>query len=164
MGIEAFGVSMRFTELGVYVRLRELLENHPRINIGNDASASGCVTAVGEYEDDKHVIDLQISREVASDRCTMAIRFSLCSYESIDAIFIDIVDDVLVSFEADVWLMTSALKQKTNYLPGDQSWLIAALPDEIASMRDYWQRSFGNKQGRVRVKDSFSFAGLKFKQ
>ena len=164
MGIEAFGVTMRFTELGVSMRLRELLANNPRIHLGGEDSALGHMTSAGEYTDDRHFIDLQISREVASDRCTMAIRFSLCSYESIDAIFIDVVDNVLESFEADVWLMTSALKKKINYLPGDQSWLIAALPDEIASMRDYWQRSFGNKQGRVRVKDSFSFAGLKFKQ
>ena len=71
-----------------------------------------------------------------------------------------LIAHILSSFDAEVWLMTSALKEKANYAPGDAEWLKAALPSEIAAMRSSWQRMFGTKQGAVRVKDSFSFVGV----
>jgi hypothetical protein len=161
MGIEAFGVSLRFAKLAVCDQIKNILASYPQIRFAENKRIP-VDEIVGEYDDGTHFIDFQI-REVADNDCTLAIRFSLCSYDSIDSIFIDIMNNILSSFEADVWLMNSALKQKTNYLPGDQKWLIAALPDEIIAMRNHWQQLFGKKQGRVRVKDSFSFVGLKLK-
>ncbi len=158
MGIEAFGVSMRFVQRGICRQLKHILATYPHAHIAEMETTPG-YGILGEYDDGANFIDIQI-REDASGDCALAIRFSLCSYDSIDPIFIDIIEKVLGSFEADVWLMTSALKTKTNYLPGDQDWLLAALPEEIVAMREHWQRVFGNKQGHVRVKDSFSFVGV----
>jgi hypothetical protein len=113
----------------------------------------------GTFNDESHIIDLQLRRAIAEDKTTLSIRFSLCSYNTIDVIFIDIVRKVLSGFDAEVSLMNSALKQKTNYLPGDTEWLVAALPDEIIAMREYWQGLFGTKQGIVRADDSYYFVG-----
>jgi hypothetical protein len=162
MGIEAFGVSIKFTEPGIHSRIEEALASRPQFRVLTRKSSTDYRIVEGEYADGMHYIDFQLYSEVASKQCTLAVRFSPCSYDGIGPIFIEIVKDMLVSFEGGAWLMTSAHKQKAYYLPGDQDWLIAALPDEIAAMRKYWQRSFGNKQGCVRAKDSFSFAGLKF--
>jgi hypothetical protein len=93
----------------------------------------------------------------------VAARFSLCSYDSVDALFVEIVKHILSDHDAEVWLMTSALRQKDHYPPGELNWLASALPDEIKAMRQYWQNLFGKKQGTVRVDDSFSFVGLKTK-
>jgi hypothetical protein len=161
MGVEAFGVSMRLVETGVSHRLKEVLTSHDHVRMYCGETVSGFETITGEYDDGTHFIDLQIRGVIASSECSLAIRFSLCSYDSIDAIFIALVRDILSSWEAEVWLMTSALRQKNVYLPGDSAWLIAALPDEIVEMRIYWQKLFGSKQGAVRVKDSFLFAGVK---
>ena len=90
----------------------------------------------------------------------LAARFSLCSYDSIDDIFVEIVNHILSDRDAEVWLMTSALKEKNHYPPGELIWLASALPDEIKAMRQYWQSLFGKKQGPIRTKDSFSFVGL----
>ena len=162
MGIEVFGVSLEILEPGVYPKLRMLLSDYSHTRIGDEELAANYAVTYGEYKDKRHFIDIYISRDLANNRCKMAIRFSLCSFESIDNILLDIVKLVLSSFDAEVWLMTSALNQKNYYLPGDQNWLIAALPDEIAAMRNYWQGLFGNKQGFVQVKDSFAFVGLKY--
>ncbi|SRR6266446_3376819 len=157
MGIEAFGVSMRFIQADAGPQLRRILADYSHIRIGDKETAAG-YGVTGEYDDGAHFIDLQLSETEGGNR-TLAVRFSLCSYESIDQIFIDLISNILSSLDADVWLMTSALKQKGHYLPGDSKWLIAALPDEIIEMRAYWQKLFGTKQGAVRVKDSFAFVG-----
>jgi hypothetical protein len=154
MGVEAFGVSMRFMQADARGGIKKLLASYPQINIAE----TGADSTRGEYNDGAHVIEVQ-SRETEQRDFTLAIRFSLCSYDSIDSVFIDLIKNILSSFEAEVWLMTSAIKQKNNYLPGDSKWLLAALPDEISEMRHYWQNLFGTKQGVVRVKDSFSFVG-----
>lgn len=163
MGIEAFGVSIKFVKSGVYRQVTNILQDYPDVHLGNNISDSGYTTVTGEYADGLHFIDLQLSQANTDNKCTLAVRFSLCSYESIDRIFTEIVSNALSSLEAEVWLMTSALKQKANYLPGDERWLASVLPDEIAAMREHWQRSFGKKQGCVRVEDSFSFIGLNVK-
>jgi hypothetical protein len=164
MGIEAFGISMRLIEPGIFDRVAEKLASFDYVRMNKAETAVGFQTTIGEYNDGTHLIELQILREISTDKSTLAVRFSLCSYETIDSIFIMFANNILSLFEAEVWLMTSALKLKANYLPGDEKWLIAALPDEISAMRQQWQQSFGNKQGFVRVKDSFSFIGLKLKQ
>jgi len=159
MGIEAFGVSMQIVELGVFQEIKSILTGYPYIRMGSVEITPDYETILGEYSDSTHFIDLQLSREITSDICTVAVRFSLCSYESIDSIFIDLVNNILSSFEADVWLMTSAIRRKDNFLPGDSKSLIVALPNEIREMRKYWQNRFGTKQGTVRSDDSFSFVG-----
>lgn len=150
---------MRFTSPGVCGQVHNLLVGHPNFRWEQQRVEGGYTTILGEYGDGLHFIELQLTRETATDRCSLAARFSLCSYNSIDSIFIELVSSVLASFEADVWLMTSAVKMKTNYLPGDTHWLVSSLPEEIAAMRAYWQNLFGAKQGAVRVNDSFSFVG-----
>jgi hypothetical protein len=160
MGIEAFGVSMRFVEPVNGERMMQALARCEYIRLCRQETVLGFEITIGEYSDGDHYIDLQILHETTSNECTLAVRFSLCSYESIDTIFIDLVESILSDFEADVWLMTSAIRQKANYLPGDSNWLIAALPDEIVEMRNYWQDLFGVKRGPVRVKDSFLFVGV----
>ena len=158
MGVEVFGVSLRFSEPGGCARLRRILAHYPQITRADKGSVPGDAVTTWEYDDGAHFIDLQM-REIASDEFSLAARYSLCSDSSIDAIFIGFLGNILSSFEADVWLMSSALKQKPHYLPGDSGWLIAALPDEIIEMRKYWQGLFGSKQGVVRVNNSFSFVG-----
>jgi hypothetical protein len=160
MGVEAFGVSMRLIKPGVFDHVIETLTSYDNVRMDRANTVAGFETATGEYNDGTHLIDLQILRDLAENKCTLAVRFSLCSYETIDHIFVNLVGKILSLFEGDVWLMTSALKQKANYLPGDERWLIAALPDEISAMRQYWQNLFGDKQGAVRVKDSFTFVGV----
>ncbi len=160
MGIEAFGVSMHIVELKAWQKLNDLLAEYPSMRIKSTEAVGAFETVFGEYGDGAHFMDVQISREIAKDKCVLAIRFSLCSYESIDQIFIDLVKHVLASFEAQVWLMASAVQQKGDYLPGDSRWLIAALPDEIIEMRKYWRGLFGDKQGAVRPEDSFAFVGV----
>ena len=164
MGVEAFGVSMRLVKSGVFDKLSESLASLDNVHLNQKAAVAGFETVKGEFNDGTHVIDLQILRNLNDDICTLTARFSLCSYETIDCMFIELVSNMLSLFEADVSLMTSALKQKANYIPGDEKWLVAALPDEIIAMREHWQHSFGDKQGCVRVKDSFSFVGLKLKK
>jgi hypothetical protein len=160
MGIEAFGVSMHFVEPGVYGHVRKTLESDKNVHLSKEQKLGEFYVGTGEYFDESHVIEFQLSQEAGSDKCSLALRFSLCSYNSIDTIFTKIVEDVLSSAEADVWLMASSLKQKDNYPPGEAMWLIKLLPEEIAAMRNNWQNLFGTKQGVVRVKDSFSFVGL----
>jgi hypothetical protein len=164
MGVEAFGVSLNFVQSGVYEQVYSFLQNRPQIHLRDEEKNSSQSGRTGEYRDDSHFIDLQLSRIPTTNKCTLAIRFSLCSYETIDPIFITLVSDIISSYEAETWLMTSELKQKTNYLPGDEKWLISALPEEISAMRRHWQKLFGSTQGSVRVKDSFSFVGLKLKK
>jgi hypothetical protein len=160
MGIEAFGVSIQIVEPKAWEKLKDILDRYPNICMGNTEASDAFETVTGEYNDEPHFIEMQLSREVASDKCQLAVRFSLCSYGTIDNVFIELVSEILSSFEAEVWLMTSAVKQKTHYLPGDSGWLMNVLPDEIVEMRKYWQNLFGTKQGAVRVKDSFSFVGI----
>ena len=160
MGAEAFGISMQFVELDVWACVTDILATYRQIRMGDRSVSGGYATVLGEYIDDAHIIELQLSHHIPSDKCTLAVRFSLCSFDSIDTIFIALISNILSSLDADVWLMSSAIKHKSNYLPGDSRWLIAALPDEIAQMRNYWQGLFGSKQGAVRVKDSFAFIGM----
>jgi len=160
MGMEAFGVSMQIVQPIAWQKLRGILARYPNTCLEDPEISSAFETVVGEYDDGRHIIDIQLSREITSDKCTLAMRFSLCSYETIDNIFVELVNSVLFSFEAEVWLMTSAVREKASYLPGDSTWLIGALPGEIVEMRNYWQNFFGTKQGAVRVKDSFSFIRL----
>ncbi len=159
MGVEAFGLSMHFCEFGGAEHIRALLEEHPEVLFSKEQKHSQFAIATGEYNDLVHIIEFQLLREIIMARCTLATRFSLCNYGTIDALFVKIVTEILSSFDADVWLMTSAIRQKSNYLAGDARWLLAAVPDEIAEMRAYWQNLFGTKQGPVRVKDSFLFSG-----
>jgi len=79
--------------------------------------------------------------------------FSVVQLRQHYPIFVDFVANILSAFEAEVWLMTSVLKQKASYLRGDSQWLLVALPDEIVEMRRYWQNLFGARQGAVRVKE-----------
>lgn len=160
MGVDIFGISMRFVESGVQAQVREILQGYAQIQLRGEGEAAGFECMTAEYNDGSHFIEFQLSREIANDECTLAIRFSLCSYPSIDAIFVEIVKHVLSAHEATVWLMTSALRQKRHFPPGELEWLAAALPDEISAMRAYWQGLFGIRQGVVRVDDSFSFVGL----
>lgn len=160
MGVEAFGLSMRLIIPGDFDQVVEALASYDNIRMNQSKTVAGFETVTGEYDDGSHLIDLQILRNVADNICILSVRFSLCSYETIDPVFVNLVGNILSLFECDVWLMTSALKQKANYLPGDERWLVAALPDEIAEMRKYWQNLFGDKQGVVRVNNSFSFVGL----
>jgi hypothetical protein len=157
MGVETFGISMRFCEREAFDRLWRFLTTTPHIKLSK-VDDEGQKSAVGEYSDGRHFIDIQL-RAINPTECRLAIRFSLCSYCTIDSLFISLAKDLLSLSEAEVWLMTSALKQKAHYLPGDSQWLIAALPDEIVAMREHWQKLFGFKQGAVRTKDSFSFVG-----
>ena len=151
---------MNFVDVGVYERVRRTLVAYPDVHMKDAERISEHFTVTGEYTDGSHIIELQLSRDSANDKCTLAARFSLCSFDSIDPIFVDLVCNVLSSFDADVWLMTSALKQKDNYPPGESNWLRMTLPEEIKAMREYWQGLFGHKQGAVRVNDSFSFVGV----
>src|SRR6266498_5679193 len=160
MGVDIFGISMRFVESGVQAQVREILRDFRHIQLRDEVEAAGFECMAADYNDASHFIELRLSREVANDECTLAVRFSLCSYPSIDPIFVEIVRHILSIHEADVWLMTSALKEKNHYPPGELNWLVSALPDEIKAMREYWQSLFGKKQGSVRVADSFSFVGL----
>jgi hypothetical protein len=160
MGVEAFGISMQLVNRGEFRGILGFLSQYGNIRFQRTEADSYFETVVGEYSDGIHFIDLQIRHAVTSDQCDLAVRFSLCSYDTIDAIFIKLIGDVLAAWEAEAWLMTSAIKQKTNYLPGDARWLLAALPDEIVEMRRYWQNLFGTRQGAVRARDSFSFAGV----
>ena len=155
---------MRLVKPGVFSGISESLAGLDNVHLNQKEVVAGFETIKGEFNDGTHVIDLQLQRNLTDNKCTLTARFALCSYETIDCKFIKFVSNILSSFEADVWLMTSALKQKANYLPGDEKWLVAALPDEIIAMREHWQHSFGDKQGCVRVKDSFSFVGLKLKK
>lgn len=164
MGVEAFGVSINFIQPGVYGQIYSFFQNRSKIHLRDEEKDSSHSSQTGEYKDDSHFIDLQLSRILTNKKCTLAIRFSLCSYDTIDPIFITLASDIISSFEAETWLMTSELKQKTNYFPGDEKWLVSALPEEIFAMRQHWQKLFGSKQGSVRVKDSFSFVGLKLKK
>jgi hypothetical protein len=159
MGIEAFGVSMQFNAAGIHQQVKQFLEDYQGVRLFDVQTSSSEEIITGEYSDGSHFIDLQLSHDDAGKRCTLAARFSLCSYNGIDAVFIDLIAHILSFFDAEVWLMTSALKEKANYAPGDAAWLKAALPSEIAAMRKYWQDMFGTKQGAVRVKDSFAFVG-----
>jgi hypothetical protein len=163
MGVEVFGVSMRLIKPDVFDRVNVTLATFENVHMTQPETVAGFETIKGEYNDGVHLISLQLFREVYDAKCTLAARFSLCSYKTIDPIFVNLVNQMLSSFDAEVWLMTSALKQKANYLPGDTKWLLAALPDEIVAMREYWQQLFGKKQGCVRVEDSFSFVGLNVK-
>lgn len=149
---------MHFVQVGACNRIKKILASRPHVKFAcNHSGSSSAMT--GDYADEFHIIEFQL-REIKPTSCTLSIRFSLCSYGTIDSIFISIVADILSELEADVWLMTSAIKQKSNYLPGDSRWLIAALPDEIAEMRKFWQNTFGTKQGAVRVSESFTFVGI----
>ncbi len=161
MGIDLFGVTMHFVETGVYEPVKEILKGYSEIQLRDEETTVSYKSITGQYSDGNHFIDFQLANQIARNECTLAIRFSLCSYPSIDDVFIQIVGHILTSFEAEVWLMTSALKEKNNYPPGELSWLVSALPDEIKAMRRHWQSLFGTKQGTVRVEDSFSFVGLK---
>src|SRR2546425_659101 len=106
MGIEAFGISMRFSESGACERLKEHLSDYPQISLGAMESVSGYDTIIGEFADGVHSIDLQLSREIATEQTTLALRFSLCSYDTIDAIFINLVSGIMRILECEVWLMT----------------------------------------------------------
>jgi hypothetical protein len=153
MGIEAFGLTMRFVERDACIHIREALSESSKIRfVGTDLDKT---TELAEYTDGNHIIEFQISSGV---ECVLAIRFSLCSFPTIDAVFLQLVQKLLSIADAEVWLMTSALNQKDHYSPGDSSWLLAILPEEIEAMRKYWQGVFGTKQGVVRVKDTFNFA------
>lgn len=149
---------MQFAQVGVFPRLLEFLENEWNLQFHADDLGGGALVA--EYNDNSHVIEFQLSRYIEDNGCTLAVRFSLCSFATIDSLFIDFVQSVLSRFDAEVWLMTSALKQKDHYPPGEVNWLVKLLPEEIEAMRKYWQRTFGTKQGVVRVKDSFAFVGI----
>src|SRR5437660_2124926 len=155
MGVEAFGLSIRFVEPCIGSRLMSQLSAFPAIRMLEKGTIFGYETTTGEYNDALHFIDIQISHELLSQESCASVRFSLCSYDTIDPIFLELVGQILVPLEAEVWLMTSALNQKNSYLPGDSNWLFAALPDEIVAMREHWQSLFGRKQGAVRVKESF---------
>ncbi len=128
MGIEAFGVSMNFVHPKVYENVKLFLRDYPQVHLEDEKGDGAYHTVTGEYSDGLHFIGLQLSRANVDDKCILAARFSLCSYGSVDAIFINFVSSVLSSFEAEVWLMTSVLKQKSNYLPGDTRWLVEADP------------------------------------
>jgi hypothetical protein len=160
MGIEAFGVSIDFVESGIYEQVLTVLSAYRHVQMHREEHTTPFVTIPGEYNDESHIIELQLRRDTSQSTCTLAVRFSLCSYDTIDRIFIELVSKVLSSWDANVWLMTSALREKDHYPPGEANWLLTALPGEITAMRKYWQSRFGHKQGAVRVKDSFSFVGL----
>jgi hypothetical protein len=160
MGVEAFGVSIEFTERRIIDQVLETLIASPEIRVIDQNSIAGFNTVTAEFHDGIHFIEFQVSEEIETSKCTAAIRFALCSFPSVDAIFLNIVKNLLQSFKGDVWLMTSAVKQKGRYSAGDDRWLIAALPREIEEMRKYWQKLFGPKQGAVRVRDSFTFVGI----
>src|SRR5437867_3279816 len=115
MGIEAFGVSMRFVQPGVYPRVRQLVSDLPEIRTDKEQTSSAYETITAEFHDGKHTIDLQISVEIPQDFCELAVRFSLCSYDTIDAVFIGLVRRILSLFESEVWLMNSALHLKDYY-------------------------------------------------
>jgi hypothetical protein len=159
MGIEAFGVSMHFVKPGVDELVREFLKSVPQIHMQNEERAASYGTTIGEYRDDLHIIEFQLLRDLASGACKLAARFSLCSYGTIDPIFVELVGKVLSRFPAEVWLMTSAIKRKPSYAPDESGLLVAALPTEIGAMRTHWQNLFGGRQGVVRPDDSFSFVG-----
>lgn len=161
MGVEAFGISLKFVETGIYECVKRTLEDYPGMSLQTGEMTPDYKSITGEYGDGSHFIESQLTNQNRRNECTLAVRFSLCSYQSIDEIFIQIIKDFLSSNDAEAWLMTSALKQKDHYPPGESTWLISALPDEIRAMREHWQSLFGGKQGAVRVKDSFSFVGLR---
>lgn len=158
MGLEVFGLTMHFVGTQSFDEMQMYLEKWLRIQLQSPKNISGR-TGTGDYDDGKHVIEFQLSQN--EDHCTLAVRFSLCSYDSIDEPFVEVVKHILTDHEAEVWLMTSALREKNSYPPGELNWLVSALPDEIRAMRQSWQSLFGKKQGKVRVKDSFSFVGFK---
>lgn len=158
MGIEAFGISMHFAEPGDWRKLMEILARNPTVRMAT-TGALDAFEILGEYDDGTHFIDFQMVLENPGDTCVLAARFSLCSHESIDQIFIALIRDILSRFEAEVWLMTSAVKKKSHYPSSDSKLLIAELPNEIVAMRKYWQNLFGSKQGAVRSDNSFSFVG-----
>jgi hypothetical protein len=160
MGVEAFGISIKFLECRIYTQLQQALKIYPQVHCLHNETTAAYNIFTAEYEDGKHFIDFQILHEIATHKCSLTMRFSLCSHDSIDSIFIEITNEILSLFEGHVSLMTSALKYKSDYFPGDQKWLLAALPDEIIEMRKYWQNLFGTKRGAVRVKESFLFVGL----
>lgn len=160
MGIEAFGVSMRLTQPSMSQLVRSFLETDPRIHFKQEARTASYIATTGRFTDGDHIIELQILREVATGNCTVSARFSLCSYDSIDSVFAGLVARVLSEFPAEVSLMTSILKERTSYDTEESQALLVALPEEIASMRAYWQNLFGNKQGMVSPDESFSFVGV----
>jgi hypothetical protein len=159
MGIEAFGVSMRLVGPPTHRLVRNYLETDPQIHFDQEDRTASYGAMVGKFFDGHHIIELQILREIATGNCTLSARFSLCSYDSIDPVFVGLVGRVLSEFPAEVSLMTSILKERPSYGAEESQALLAALPMEIASMRAYWQNLFGNKQGIVSPDDSFSFVG-----
>ena len=159
MGVEAFGLTLQLIAPEPCGELKTLLEQYPHFCRWTEETTAHGSIAAGEYNDGSHIIECQLIQEPAT--CSLAIRFSLCSFDSIDQAFIDLVKHVLSYYDAEVWLMTSAIQQKEHYPLGESIWLSATLPDEIIAMRKHWQKLFGAKQGVVRVKDSFSFVGVK---
>ena len=159
MGVEAFGVSMHFVKPRVQGSIRELLESCAKIRMRDEERSADCAVAVGEYFDDLHLIEFQLLCDLATGTCKLSARISLCSYGTIDSIFVGLVSKILLASPAEVWLMTSALQQKPNYAPSEAGMLLTALPKEIEAMRAHWQALFGKKQGVVRPDDSFSFVG-----
>ncbi|HTI70832.1 MAG TPA: hypothetical protein VMF06_12760 [Candidatus Limnocylindria bacterium] len=150
---------MRIIEPGISRQLLILLRGPEHIRMDCVETSTGYESITGEYNDGKHLIDIQVLQSISNQYSTLAIRFSLCSYDSIDDIFIELVRDILSRWDAECWLMTSAIGQKNRYSPGDSQWLISALPDEIVEMRRYWQNMFGLKHGVVQTSDSFSLVG-----
>jgi hypothetical protein len=159
MGVEAFGVSLHFVKPGVEELILNCLKTIPQLAMQDEQRTASYGTTTGEYCDGSHIIEVQLFRDLGAGDCKLAARFSLCSYETIDRIFVGLVQRVLSLFPAEVWLMTSATKNRARYAPEELGVVVAALPEEISAMRAHWQNLFGGKQGVVRPDDSFSFVG-----
>src|SRR5438552_2584326 len=109
MGIETFGISIRFIEPGISPELIKVLSDFPEVHCDKWQTVGAYDVLIGEYNDGCHCVDFQLSVERRDEACILALRFSLCSYNGIDAVFLDLTRCFLTSFDAEVWLMTSAL-------------------------------------------------------
>ena len=156
MGVETFGVSLKF-ESEKFGDIHDCLISHSGLSkIKSDTSSPDGWQYI--YEDSKHIVECQLTRD--GGVCDCSIRFSLCSFESIDEVFIEVVTSVVELHPSVIWLMSSVNHTHDRFDGEDSDLLLKMLPGEIGDMRKHWQKMFGTKQGKVLVAGSYQFIGI----
>jgi hypothetical protein len=141
MGFESFRIELRRGQAN-YAEAKEIIRKHPHVKLDQQSPPmKGSTFFV--INDGRHVIEIELKDAPVRVSC----RFTLCHPPSVDAVFLNLVHELMFQLAMEVWICDDVEPEDAHpfsltHFPEFSS---AALRS-IAARRTEWIAAFGMEQ------------------
>ena len=141
MGFESFRVELRGGQ-DTYSKVNETILQHLHVKFDEQSPP---LTGAAFYvvDDGRHVIEVEIKDAPVRISC----RFTLCHPTSVDSVFLELVRELMLRLEMEVWICDDVQPEDAHsFALADYAEFSSAALRSIGARRAEWITAFGAEQ------------------